>query len=136
MVRPWVVLQKTGAKVRRMKRPGLFAIIIANWIQWQQQLPLGEYSVQNSRIPPAGSEKFCLENKSEKLRSFLSMNLRFLEHFYPFTTIPREILCIMKMWGKSTTILVENALVASNLSSTAQWAGNAVESKSTFMYYI
>ena len=134
MVRPWVVLQKTGAKVRRMKRPGLFAIIIANWIQWQ--LP-STWQIQCPEFShPAGSEKFCLGSKSEKLRSFLSMNLRFLEHFYPFTTIPREILCIMKMWGKSTTILVENALVASNLSSTAQWAGNAVESKSTFMYYI
>ena len=134
MVRPWVVLQKTGAKVRRMKRPGLFAIIIANWIQWQ--LP-STWRIQCPEFShPAGSEKFSLENKSEKLRSFLSMNSRFLEHFYPFTTIPREILCIMKMWGKSTTILVENALVASNLSSTAQWAGNAVESKSIFMYYM
>ena len=96
MVRPWVVLQKTGAKVRRMKRPGLFAIIIANWIQWQQQLPLGEYSVQNSRIPPAGSEKFCLGNKSGKLRSFSIHEFEvFREHFYPFTTIPREILCIL-----------------------------------------
>ena len=93
MVRPWVVLQKTGAKVRRMKRPGLFAIIIANWIQWQ--LP-STWQIQCPEFShPAGSEKFCLENKSEKLRSFLSMNLRFLEHFYPFTTIPREILCIL-----------------------------------------
>ena len=67
MVRPWVVLQKTGAKVRRMKRPGLFAIIIANWIQWQQP-PFGGILVDTvAGIPSSrGKREILLREKSRR----------------------------------------------------------------------